>query len=297
MTPNEYLKAVLDSQKMKPGSPELAQLQKHREEVEAILRKNFGEGPTIRYGGSKAKGTMIRESYDLDIACYFPHDDTSAGETLKEIYDNVHAALTAAGYVVEPKGSALRIRNAGGVDFHIDVVPGRFVDDKEADANLHRSTGDKDWLKTNLDVHIAHVRDSGVTDAIMLLKLWRARQSLHVKGFVFDLSIIDALAGKSDEPLPEQLEHVLATFRDDIDSLKVEDPANPVGNDLSEDFDDSVKSVLADAAAKVLDQVKEGGWEAVFGHVTSEVTDAMRKSAITSAAATATPVKPWSPAE
>jgi len=294
MTPNEYLKSVLESQKMKPGCAELVQLEKNRVEVEAVLRKAFGDGPTIRYGGSKAKGTMIRESYDLDIACYFPHDDTSAGETLHEIYENVRKSLEKAGYVVEPKGSALRIKNAS-VDFHVDVVPGRFVDDKKEDANLHRSTGEKDWLKTNLKVHIAHVRDSGVTDAVMLLKLWRARQDLHVKGFVFDLSIIDSLSGKSALPLDEQLEHVLTTYRDDIDALTVEDPANPSGNDLSDDFDDAVKSMLADAAAAALDLVEEGGWEAVYGRVTPVVPDLSRRAAIERAAASAVPVKPWSP--
>jgi hypothetical protein len=46
----------------------------------------------------------------------------------------------AKSYFVEPKGSALRLKGCGpenlGVDFHIDVVPGRFTDETKTDAYL-----------------------------------------------------------------------------------------------------------------------------------------------------------------
>ena len=49
-------------------SEELKTLQERRAEVEKVLRDHFEDcSPTIRYGGSKAKGTMIKEAYDLDI--------------------------------------------------------------------------------------------------------------------------------------------------------------------------------------------------------------------------------------
>jgi tRNA nucleotidyltransferase (CCA-adding enzyme) len=78
MSDHEYLEAVFAEQALKEGSPELRQLRQHRKEVEELLRKRFGSTPSIRYGGSKAKRTMNRESYDLDITCYFPRDDDSA---------------------------------------------------------------------------------------------------------------------------------------------------------------------------------------------------------------------------
>jgi hypothetical protein len=46
---------------------------------------------------------------DLDIVCYFPNDDTSAGATLKEIFDSVHQKLGEE-YYVEPKTSAVRLK-------------------------------------------------------------------------------------------------------------------------------------------------------------------------------------------
>ena len=57
MTENEYLQAVLTSQTIEENGPELKELRSRRLEVEKLLRQYFdGLNPTIRYGGSKAKG-------------------------------------------------------------------------------------------------------------------------------------------------------------------------------------------------------------------------------------------------
>ena len=84
MTPQEYLQQILKDQDLGDDTAEMRELRKHRQQVEDLLRDTFGSTPTIRYGGSKAKGTLNRESYDLDITCYFLHDDESAGETLED---------------------------------------------------------------------------------------------------------------------------------------------------------------------------------------------------------------------
>ena len=111
MTADEYLHDVLDSQALGDDSDEVKALQKHRADVEKLLRDNFKDSAlTIRYAGSKAKGTMNRESYDLDIISYFASGDNTAGETLQDIYENTEKALGKK-YSVEPKGSALRLKS------------------------------------------------------------------------------------------------------------------------------------------------------------------------------------------
>jgi tRNA nucleotidyltransferase (CCA-adding enzyme) len=60
-----------------PGSTELNELQDRAEEVKMLLRGKF-KSARIKEARSKRKGTMIKASYDLDITCYFPHDDTAA---------------------------------------------------------------------------------------------------------------------------------------------------------------------------------------------------------------------------
>lgn len=296
MTNNEYLREVLASQNLADESEELKELQGHREDVESLLKERFAESsPTIRYGGSKAKGTLIKESYDLDLVCYFPHDDTSAGETLKQIYENVRDALKKK-YAVQEKTSALRLQSSDpattGKDFHIDVVPGRYVDDSKDDCFLYQSQGDKERLKTNLQVHIDHVKESGVTDAIRLLKLWKVRRGLSVKQFVFELLIIKLLADKKSSSLAEQVKHVWTEIDEAQEAIKVEDPANPTGNDLMPILQSSW-SELTGAAAATLRTLEDGGWEAIYGPVKSVARGARVERLQAAAAAIKAPTRPW----
>ena len=296
MTTQEYLNSILAAQKLDENGDELKALREHRQDVESVIAEAFTDSsPTIRYGGSKAKGTMIKDSYDLDIICYFPSDETDAGGSLEDIYNNVKKALEN-NYYVEPKTSALRLRSkdAQGLhrDFHIDVVPGRYIDGDSGDCYIHQTSGKKERLKTNLDVHINHVRDSGVIEAIKLLKLWRIRKGIQVKQFVWELLVIKSLDGMADDSLEDQLRHVWEELRDSADPISVEDPANPNGNDLS-----SVLSAqwawITLAAGQTLDSIDRTGWEAVFGKVATEER-AQRASRLTQAASTSTIVtKQW----
>lgn len=298
MTADEYLKDVLASQALGDDSNEVKALQKHRADVEKLIRDNFKDTAlTIRYAGSKAKGTMNKESYDLDIVSYVSSDDSTAGETLEDIYNN-HKSALAKKYYVEPRGSALRLKGCDaenlGVDFHIDVVPGRFTDETQTDAYLYQSGGDKKRLKTNLDVHLDYVRDSDVIDAIRLAKLWKVRNALPIRTFVLELAVIKLLEKKKNKSLSAQMEHFWTELRDNSTNLTVEDPANPNGNDLSKCLDDNLKSQLASAAKRTLEQIKSSDWEAVFGNVQKQ-EKAARIEILRSAAAVATPSRPWLP--
>jgi hypothetical protein len=302
MNTNEYLQTVLKSQTLSQDSEELKNLQEQRAKVEELLREHFKKSsPTIRYGGSKAKGTMIRESYDLDIISYFPHDDTSAGETLEDIYNNVSEALSSK-YVVESKPSALRLKDRDpknyGVDFHIDVVPGRYTDDSKTDVFLYRASGEKKRLKTNLDIHIKHVKESGVTEVIRLLKLWKIRNGLRVKIFALELFTIDLLKGKKSASLDNQLKHVWVKLRDEVEDISIEDPANPMGNDVSDLLATPIRSELSSVADNTLKGIENSGWEIVFGPVDEEDRNGGKKIEILrgAAASVTNPTKPWSEA-
>jgi hypothetical protein len=296
MDNDKYLKDILEAQTLKEDSEELKKLQQHRKDVEAFLRERFSaSSPTIRYGGSIAKGTLVREAYDLDIICYFPHDDTDAGDTLKDIYQIVKDAL-AEKYEVEPKTSAIRLRSRSretlGQDFHIDVVPGRYTDDSKTDCFLHQEGAEKERLKTNLEVHIDYVKESGVVDALRLLKLWRVRKALGAKQFVFELLGIKLLKDKTSEPLSSQLKHFWKEIASAEEAVAIEDPANPKGNDLMP----LLRGVWADlrsVAKSTLRILEESGWEGVFGSV-EKSDQAGRVSRLSAAAAAVSrPTKPW----
>ena len=297
MNANEYLKKVLQSQDLADDSKEMQELQSHRKDVEELIRNGFGDSaPTIRYGGSRAKGTLIRESYDLDIICYFPHDDTGAGKTLEEIYQEARNVLSDD-YYVEDKTSSLRLKakeetDHSRADFHIDVVPGRFTDDTKTDCFLHQAFGEKERLKTNLDVHIDYVKESGVRDAIRLLKLWNVRKHLGLRHFILELLTIKLLDGNKSVGLAKQLELVWEGIKDVKDSIAVQDPANPTGNDLSGSLGE-VWQQLSGAAASTLSSIEASGWESVYGPISEPESHKRVEVLRRAAAAVAVPTKPW----
>ena len=296
MTDDTYLKKVLDSQKLDNDSEEMKQLRETRDEVEGILREAFPT-TTIRYGGSKAKGTLIKDSYDLDLVCYFPHDETEAGETLKDLYKNVSQVLSYH-YQIEEKTSAIRLLSSApgmeGTYTHVDVVPGRYTDSDKADCYLYQNGGEKDRLKTNLDVHIDYIKNSGVTDVLSLLKLWRVQNNIDIKQFAFELLGVKILEKQKDTSLSEQVEHVLRNISESEDPIKIEDPANPSGNDLMPLLNETW-SELRSVAESSINGIEYSGWESVYGDISAyNSDDAVEKlAAAVHVAQKEQPIQPW----
>lgn len=298
MNKNEYLQGILEEQTFESSDREMKDLRQRRDDIKKLLvNKYSGSTISIRWGGAMAKGTMIREAYDGDMTCYFEQDDTTAGESLADIYGSVSKTLEAD-YMVDRKTSALRVRDktysTRGKDFHIDVVPGRYTDETKSDVFIHQNGGTKERLKTNLDVHIDHIRDSGLIDAIRLMKLWNVRYGAGAKTFVLELLTIKLLKGWKTKPLADQLEHVWTEFRDNPSDLSVEDPANPNGNDLKPALD-ACRTSLSSIARTTLMRIESEGWESVYGPLKDEdVSEESKSAAIHVAVRSATvPTRPW----
>jgi hypothetical protein len=303
LPPNQYLKKILEQETFANEDDELKGLRKRRDDVRDLLNSHFSESnPSIRWAGSMAKGTMVRTSYDGDVTCYFPHEDEPE-KTLQALYKEVEKVLQD-NYIVERKPSALRIRDKATdnyyVDLHLDVVPGRFTDENESDVFLHRTTGEKERLKTNLLIHIEHVKKSGVRPAIRLAKIWNVRHGVGTKTFILELLVVKLLEEKKSKKLSDQLLHVWTQFRDNSADLTVEDPANPTGNDLTPLLDEC-RATLSAVAATTLANIEASGWTSVFGEVEEEDDDdggggskGNKSAALGSAAAAVSrPTKPW----
>lgn len=293
MNTSEYLTAVLEDQKL--TDEQLNELIAKRNEVEGVLRNAFsGIDKTIKYGGSRAKHTMIRASYDIDVVCFFDRDENDAGETLEDIFNNVADAL-GEHYTVESKTSAHRLVEGEDKQYtHIDVVPGRFTDETNTDVFLYQNGSEKNRLKTDTKTHVEHIRDSGLTDTIKLVKLWREYQGLEIfKTFVLELLVIEVLKDHKKKSLEDQLVLFWETLRDEADELHVEDPANPTGNDLSGVMDDC-RSQIQIAAKTTLLTIENSGWEAVFGE-TGQASEQDKISAIGSVSVIRpSGAQPWS---
>lgn len=112
MDTNKYLKAVLEKETLKEDSAEFKALVAEESKVRKLLEEHFEEAkPAVKTGGSRAKGTMIKSNYDLDITCYFDRADDDAGESLEDIFNNVKVALGSAYFVNQkPHRSVLKAK-------------------------------------------------------------------------------------------------------------------------------------------------------------------------------------------
>ncbi len=278
MTVNDFLEQVLIEQTISEDSDEHRSLIAEHDRLVSLITDKLNEAkPSIEIGGSLAKGTLVRASYDLDTICYFDNDDNGAGETLKDIRETVESALRTV-YETESKRSAIKLigKKSGTLEFPVDVVPGRYVDQDRKDVFLHQSEGEKERLKTNLHKHINHIKDSGHVDIIRLAKIWKLRADIDIKTFVLDLLVIECLKDSTNTELESSLVCFWTALRDDIDSISIEDPANPTGNDLSAVFGDAEKETLSAAATIALDLVDVNEWEALLGELGKETIPANR---------------------
>jgi len=116
-----------------------------------------------------------------------------------------------------------------------------------------------------------------------------------MKTFPLELLVIEVLGDNSAGNLEDRFRRVLEAFRDDMESLTIEDPANPSGNDLSSCLTDELRDELSATARDTLDTVDESGWEAVLGKIENDAKAAPRIQVLRSAA-TAAPIatRPWS---
>lgn len=293
MTVDQFFDELLKSQEL--TKDQIAELEDHRDEVEAILREEFGSEPTIRFAGSRAKGTMIADSYDLDIACYFPND---CGMTIKEVYYKAKEILDKK-YTIDPKTSAIRIKNLKGdetpVDYHIDVVPGRFIDDGK-DVFLYLSSAEGNYIQTNLKTHIAHIKDGGQQDVIKLMKLWKVRNRLTLRTFVLELLVVRVLKDSKITRNPRKVREVLVFIRDQISDVRLEDPANSanVVSELLTPTEKIFASSLAGEAIRILDSAQNEGaeveaWRKVFKEEAGETHNTVSTPLVIRRE----PPKPW----
>jgi hypothetical protein len=294
MNDENYLRELLASERLDERSDEWKSLDDEAAKIEEILRAAHPySGLTFTHGGSRAKGTMIREDYDLDEVLYFRNEDDSCGETLEKIYDNV-AGLMEKHYKVRRKRSALRLSMKDGSDLKVDLVPGRYMDDTMTDVFIHQNEGSKEKLKTNIVKQIDHIVGSGCVDEITLGKLWRTRNGLKndLRTFPLELLVIEALEPDASGGLQDRFERVLSRFADEISELQIKDPANPEGNDLSYALPDKLRNQIAKVAQNTLATARKHGWEQVFGKVEARSV-APRVQILRSAAAASVPARPW----
>src|SRR5665213_4004758 len=149
---------------------------------------------SVSLAGSHAKGTDLRDS-DVDIFIGLAPETPAS---LKEIQRSL-----AEHFI--PYGSSLRNVSVR-VTFEgmtIDLVPAR----RTFTGHMLWQARFDTWLKTDIAEQIRYVRDSGLINEILALKIWRRRHALRFPSFLMELAVIHAL--KPNRPISESLTSLL----------------------------------------------------------------------------------------
>lgn len=250
MTSHEYLQAVLEDEQFDVN--EEPDIKKNREEVEELMRSEYGSKiVSFKYSGSIAKHTAIKTSKDMDLAVHFKHD---AFSTLRDMYDSVKDFL-GKHYTIKEQRVSIGLEG-----LNVDVVPGRRIDEDDLtnnDVNLYRSdTGTS--IKTNIEKHKEHIRDSDTRDIIKLLKVWRERWGLKFKSFALELLVIKALDGFAESGLDNKVKKVLNFIKDEVETVNLIDPANS-NNNVADIIDYSRKLLFKTTASTCLNELDAAG--------------------------------------
>ena len=159
---------------------------------------------SITLAGSHAKGTDLRDS-DVDIFLRLSADTPGTISAMQ---------ASLANHVLG------NIRN---VSVRI-LLEGRFIDLVPARGKILWQARFNTWLKTDIPLQIRYVRDSGLIDEILALKIWRRRHALRFPSFLMELAVIHAL--KPNRPIAQQFTSLLRFLATDFPTTRLLDPAN-----------------------------------------------------------------------
>lgn len=246
MTGDEYLFGILQKYTVNTTGARTA-----GQSIYPIL-ENWGNGylNKAEFSGSLVKGTGISIGTDADI---FLSLSSSTPGTLAEMYLTLYNAVISAGYTPRKQNVSIRIKVNG---YSVDLVPGRRQSQYGNDHSLYRSKTNT-WTQTNVENHIAYVKNSGRIDEIKTLKVWRQLHGLEFPSFFLEMAVIDSLAYARSGNLAANVLTCLVFIRDNIKTIKYIDPAN-TNNIISDDCTASEKHTIATQAAKSRAQANWG---------------------------------------
>lgn len=193
------------------------------------------------FSGSLRKGTAVTLSTDADI---FISLSSTTPCTLENIYKTLASAVASAGYPVKRQNVSLGT-NVNG--YKIDLVPGRRQSSNGNDHSLWKDRS-KTWTKTNIRTHIGLVANSGRTEEIRAVKIWRSLHGVEFPSIYLELAVIEALRNARVGNVASNLSLVLDYLRDRFVCARFVDPAN-TNNIISDDLKRAQKQVIAQRAA------------------------------------------------
>jgi hypothetical protein len=201
----------------------------------------------LKLAGSIAKGTCITGTTDIDLFISLD-PSVSTCNTLENVYLTLRNRFNGAGYAVREQNVSLGINHTG---LKIDIVAGVKHHPLGLDHSIWKRKA-QTWTKTNIDDHIKYVIGSGRVFDIKAIKIWRKLQKLDFPSFYLELSVIEALRGKSLLGNPSgNFVGVMEYLSDEFVDRTILDPSNQ-SNEISDELTQAEKGIIKNAAATTL---------------------------------------------
>lgn len=213
--------------------------------------------------GSYAKGTAVSNSSDIDLLVSLKHDCNENSGGLRSCYDSLHKWLSGSYSNVRKQNVSVRVKLN---DLEIDITPARKLAGNTNDHNLYVSKKNS-VKKTNIKKHISDISQSGRTNEIKLLKIWREINGLDFPSIYLEYLLIKNVLihkSKNIESLSDNLNysfHELAKSNGNPLFSVLDDPANS-NNRLSDLLGADEKVKIIACARKT---ASEKYWENVYG--------------------------------
>lgn len=219
------------------------------------ILSNWGNGYLLsaEFSGSLAKGTGVSLGSDADI---FLSVSSTVPDTLEQIYETLHTAVSRAGYKTRKQNVSIGVIVNG---CNIDLVPARRHSQYGSDHSLYKSKA-QSWTQTNVDTHIRTIQNCGRIEEIRILKVWRSLHNLVMPSFFLELAVIDALYKAPQGNLSANVWKVFQHLRDNIERVRYIDPANS-NNIISNDCSPMEKAAIAAQARIALQQ---SNWQTIL---------------------------------
>lgn len=183
---------------------------------------------TILDSGSRAKGTAISLASDVDYLVSLTSTCNENSGGLKGIYQSLYSTLSAN--YANPRKQNVSVRIA--VDgLEVDVTPARKQGPLTNFHSLYVSKLDT-WKQTNIAAHIKDISQSGRTNEIKVLKIWRELNQLEFSSIYLEYLLVKnvlAFKPKGSDHLAENVRYVLGQLaRKEGNPLfaRISDPAN-----------------------------------------------------------------------
>lgn len=243
MTADEYLKNIIAQKRANSITIDDYRLSN----VKSTITNWAGQQlSSLKQSGSSAKGTAIHGLADLDI---FISLKSNTSETLKEIYNKLETTFNNAGWSTRRQNVSIGITHN---NLKIDLVPGKIQSGYQNYHSIYSSKKDT-WTKTNVDLHITKVKNSGRVNEIILTKIWRHIHNIDFPSIYIELTVLDALHNKSTNNLASNFLTVLTYLRDSFVESTVIDPAN-TNNTISDMLYKYEKEAIANQARASLNK-------------------------------------------